>query len=235
MTYLEDATTAAVVEHEFVLGLVPRDWIEGRGDAAFTFAGPAIVGSSVVPPLLSVVVDRTWIVGLALIGLGVLATVLGVLALFPRLRRAAPRVSVAGALSATVGGFAALTLLALVAVAVVSIYGLEIDPPPPTAFFRSVMVVMSAGFGFGTLLSGVAIARTGVPSRSVGRLLTVAGLSVLIPGSIVVVTTILEGSSPSWVLFLGIALAALTVYLAGRRLRTVNAVADDDSTAGDHD
>ncbi len=218
VTHLQEAPATVAAEHEFVLGVVPRNWVEGRSGAAFVFAGPSIIASAAVPPLLDPVADRTWIVGLTLVGLGVLAVAVGLLGLYPRLRADAPRLATAGAACATVGGFAALTLLALVAVAVVAIYGLEMDPPPPMDFFRAVLVVMSGGFASGTVLSGIASERTGVPACAVGRLLAAAGLSVFLPGTVVVLAAVLDVSTPSWLLFPGIAAAALAVFLAGRRL-----------------
>lgn len=81
--------------------------------------------------------DRNWAVGLILVVLAVLAVAAGLLGLYPRLREQVPRLATGGAVCMLVAGFAAL--IALVAVAVVAIYGLAMDPPPPILFFRAVL------------------------------------------------------------------------------------------------
>jgi hypothetical protein len=180
-------------------------------------------GAMVLVALLLILVDRAGIEGVfisivVLFLVGVAAIVLGMFGLAPLLWPSAPKLTRAGTL--VVGIFSALTVLALLLIAVLSVFGAVWDGLPEPLPFGVATPPLFGAIVLGHVVFGIASWRSGVPSRRFGILLVaVAGLWVL--GFVV---GLREASVDVWD-FLPLAGAAVGTVVAGYWLRDGRSVA----------
>lgn len=133
----------------------------------------------------------SWLVVLFVVP-GLLASLVGVVGLYPSVSDRAPRLALAGVASATVAGTMLVVLLGwtLGATLLPPVSGLVVGPPPGVVFV-SLPVTMTLG----SVLFGVASLRSGVPSRTVGGLL----LAFATPWIVVLAATPVYGAAfPRW-------------------------------------
>lgn len=158
---------------------------------AFVIAGLLLLASPATKALaLFVGVSLpTWLV-VSLVFPGLLASMVGLLGLYPTLARQVPRLSLAGGVVATIAGSATAVTFGWMLAASVPALGV-VATPPPGPVFLSLMVSIALGFA----LFGVASLRTTVISRSVGLLL----LGFAVPWIVIFAVTPVYGSDlPGW-------------------------------------
>jgi hypothetical protein len=160
---------------------------------AFVIAG-LLLFASPATKALALFVDAslpTWLV-VILVFPGLLASMVGLLGLYPTLARQVPRLSLAGGVVAAMAASAtAVTFGWMLAASVpVSIPGGVVTPPPGLVVL-SLMVSIALGFA----LFGVASLRTTAISRSIGLLL----LGFAVPWVVILAVTPVYGSDlPGW-------------------------------------
>lgn len=193
--------------------------LEDRTATAFTLAGLALLASLFVPVGLSAVTDWAWVAGLALVGVGVLATVTGLLGLYPGVSERAMLPASAGLFGAAVAGAAALALLAMAGVALVGGAVLGAELGKPTAVFTAVALSMAGGLTLGYLAFGLAGWRAGHPSCRTGQLLAVAGLLLLVPTLGELLEKGVGVRPPAWLFLPVLVLVALDTLAVGNAIR----------------
>jgi len=166
-------------------------WIERWRAPAFVVAGLLLLASPATKAL-ALFVDAslpTWLV-VILVFPSLLASMVGLLGLYPTLTRQVPRLSLAGGVVAAMA--ASATAVAFGWMLAASVPALEvIATPPPGPVFLSFMVSIALGFA----LFGVASLRTTAISRSIGLLL----LGFAVPWMVILAVTPVYGSDlPSW-------------------------------------
>lgn len=186
-----------------------------RPSTAFTLGGLLLVASFLVPVGLARFTDWSWVAGLELVGLAVLAVSVGLVGVAYRVRGAAPMSALAGAASGVVAGVAALVLLGMGAYAGVAGGLLGLELPTPKAVFMTVSMAMAGGYGSGMLLLGTALVRTEPTSRYTGSLLVLGGSGLLVA---VVADLLRRGvglGTPDWLFLPALALVTLVTVTVG--------------------
>lgn len=190
-----------------------------RSGSALALAGLLILLSLVAPAGLAAFTDWSWAVGLALVGLGVLAVALGSVRLYPLVSDGAPGLAVTGVAAAAVAALAALGLVGFVGVAVVGEAVLGVAVPRPFEAFALVTVAMGGGFAVALLAYGAAGLRTAALPRPVAGLLAAGGLVLLAPVVVELAGSVGSFDTPRWLGFPAIAFAAVDVLVVGVALR----------------
>jgi hypothetical protein len=146
--------------------------------SSFMFGGALVLVALLLILVYQAGIERVFFAIAALFLVGVAAIVLGMFVLVPLLSASAPKLTRAGA--GVVGVFSALTVLALMLIAVLSLLrAVWAGLPEPPAFGVATPPLFGA-IVLGHLIFGIASWRTGVPSRRFGILLVaVAALWVL--------------------------------------------------------
>jgi hypothetical protein len=168
-------------------------WLERRRADAFIAGGVLLLASPghvglerfVGVPLPS------WLVALLVVP-GVIASLVGVAGLYPRLAIRTPRAAlVAGVLAAIAGGSLVVLLCWVLASSIsMSVFGIPVSTPPDVGF-----VFVSATVSATFVLFGVAWLWAGAPTRPVGILL----VSFALPWLAAIGATAVYGSSvPDW-------------------------------------
>jgi uncharacterized membrane protein len=184
-------------------------------------AGLLIVTSVIAPVGLRIFTDWFWASGILLIGLAVVAVAVGLFGLYPQASDRDSRLAVTGAVFAAIAGIAALSLVAMLGLAIAAEVALGVDSAEPIAIFGIVALLMAGGFSLGFLMFGIAGWRTGIPSRTVGKLLLVGGVLLLVPVVIEVLGLVFEIGTPLWVFFPVLGLVAIDALAVGYTLRSI--------------
>lgn len=215
---MKNKRSVTAVEPEREHTIIPWNPLVEAADSAFKLAGIMILASMIIPIGLKAFTDRAWAVGLVLVGVAVVAATLGLLGLYPRINDTAPVLAKTGALFSVIGGTTALAILA--GVAIILAAGVVVGPNLQLlkGAFMTLALMMAGGFSLGFSSFGLGSLRTGVLSRTVGRLLVIGGVVLLVP----VVGHLLRlgfGTGlPPWVAFLMLGLGAIITLSVGYRL-----------------
>lgn len=186
-----------------------------RTSTGFILGGLLLVASFLAPVGLARFTDWSWVAGLELVGLAVLAVAAALVGLAHRVRVAAPKSALAGAACGVVAGVAAFGLLGMGGYVGVAGGLLGLELPTPKAVFTAVSITMAAGYGFGMLLLGTALVRTEPASRYPGSLLILGGSGMLIA---VVAELLRRGvglGTPDWLFLPALALVTLVTVTVG--------------------
>lgn len=156
------------------------------------------------------------VVDIAYGGVSLLAPVLAMLGLHPRLREVAPRLSTAGATAALVAAAAVVTILTWFVATTLQLGRFPVIPEevPVWAALALFLVFITLALGF--LLFGVVGLRSTVLAPRVGLLLVVPAVMWL--G--LIVTTLVPGIDGMAVSFYVYVVNAVTFLAIGRRIRT---------------
>lgn len=194
--------------------------LEQRSASAFVLTGVLILASLVVPVGLKTVTDWSWVVGLVLISMAVVAVSAGLVGLYPQVKNHTPKLALAGVGAAIVAGVAAVGLITLVGTALGSQLVGDLTVYKPMRVFTLVAFLMSGGFSLGLSLFGAAIWQVGSASRTVGGLLMVGGVALLVPVLSELFGSIFGLNTPPWILFPVIIGVALDTVAIGYQLGT---------------
>lgn len=194
--------------------------LEQRSASAFVLTGVLILASLVVPVGLKTVTDWSWVVGLVLISIAVVAVSAGLVGLYPQVKNHTPKLALAGVGAAIVAGVAAVGLITLVGTALGSQLVGDLTVYKPMRVFTLVAFLMSGGFSLGLSLFGAAIWQVGSASRTVGGLLMVGGVALLVPVLSELFGSIFGLNTPPWILFPVIIGVALDTVAIGYQLGT---------------
>jgi hypothetical protein len=215
---MKNKPSIAAVEPERQHTIILWDPLVEAAAPAFRLAGIMIMASMIIPVGLEAFTDRAWVAGLVLVGVAVVVAALGLLGLYPWVNDTAPVLAKTGALFSVIGGTAALTLLAGVAVVLVADVAVGPNLRLLKGAFMTLVLLMAGGYSLGFLSFGIGSLRTEVPSRTVGRLLVVGGVVLLVP----VVGQLLRLGfgigPPPWVAFLMLGLSAVITLSVGYSL-----------------
>lgn len=202
--------------------LVPWEPLERHVTIAFTVAGTSLLASLFAPFALLAIVDWSWLVGISLVGVTVIAAALGLFGLYPDGRRAFPRLAITGTAFATLAGVAGMVVLVLSALTGVAIQspGHVFSVGKPA--FVVLSLTMAVGYGLGFLSFGIGTLRSGASHGREGHLLTVGGvlLLLLVGGGVLQVGFGFD--MPAWVVFLAIGLVAIDTITVGLHLRSTS-------------
>lgn len=212
----ERSVTAVEPEREHTI--LPWDPLVEAVAPAFKLAGIMILASMIVPIGLEAFTDQAWAVGLVLVGVAVVAATLGLLGLYPRINDTAPVLAKAGALFSVIGGTAALALPAGVAVILAADVAVGPNLRLLKGAFMTLALLMAGGYSLGFSSFGIGSLRTGVPSRTVGRLLVVGGVVLFVPVVGHLLRLGFEIGLPPWVALLMLGLSAVLTLSVGYRL-----------------
>lgn len=199
--------------------LVPWESLENHAPIAFTVAGASLLASLFAPFALLVVIDSSWLVGIALVGLAVVTAALGLLGLHPRVSVDSQKLAVAGAVFAATAGIAGLVVLLSAGLTGAAIRLPGVAFSVSKGGFVVLSLTMAAGYALGFLSYGIGVLRsTSGPSRA-GVLLAAGGLLLLLP----VVAGVLQLGNwivvPAWVVFPTLGLVAADTVAVGVSLR----------------
>ena len=201
------------------LQFVPWRLLEHHATSAFTLAGTSLLASLVVPIGLGAFAEWSWLAGIVLVGLGVVAVALGFLGLYSRTNDRSPRLAAAGAVSAVVGGTAGLVLLALSGLTAVTLVLSSIEFSVGMQSFSAIAFTMAGGYALGLLSFGTLALRSDSPSGRTGLLLTGGGVLMLVP----VIGALLQLGFgvhlPPWILSPILGLVAIDTIAVGTSLR----------------
>lgn len=196
----------------------PWKWLEPRTALAFEFAGALLIASILVPIGLGTVTDWSWVSGLVLVGLAVMAVAAGLLGLYPQVHNRARWLTLTGAVCAVIAGAAGFSLIVMGSTALLAEGALGVEISNPKGLFKLIAFSMAGGFSLGFLSFGAVSWRANVPSRVVGKLLVVGGAVLFVP----VVSEFLRFAFgiglPPWVLFPALALISIDTLLVGYSL-----------------
>jgi hypothetical protein len=163
------------------LRFVPWRLLEHHTSSAFTLAGMSLFASLFVPIGLGTFAEWSWLAGIVLVGLGVVAVALGLLGLYSRTDDRSPRLAAVGAVSAVVAGTAGLVLLALSGLTAGAMVLPSIEFPVGMQSFAAIALTMAGGYALGLLSYGILALRSDAPPGRAGLLLTGGGVLVLVP------------------------------------------------------
>lgn len=170
-----------------------RTTLERWNADAFLVAGVLLLASPthiVLESFLNIPLP-TWIVASVILP-GLIATLVGLVGLYPRIADRAPRMAAIGGLFTALAGTTLTVLLGWILgnSVLTAAWGMTIGSPPDIAFL-SLVVTMTLAF----VLFGTASLRVAVPSRRVGTLL----LSFALPWIVILVAQSVYGSAfPRW-------------------------------------
>jgi len=189
--------------------------LERRSAAAFLVAGVLLLASPthvVLERYLNVPLP-TWLVASVILP-GLIATLIGLGGLYPRLAKRAPRTAAIGGLFTTLAGVTLVVLLGwILGDSVLTAAAGRTIGSPPGFVFLSLPVTMTLAFvSFGT--AGLRVA---VPSRRVGGLL----LSFALPWIVVLAATPVYGAAfPRWLTLAIYGPVPVVMLATGYTLRT---------------
>lgn len=198
----------------------PWDALEGWDGPVFLVAGALLLvaaGINAVNVITSIPTQQG--VLLALEGAtgfgGVLLSFVGLLALYPRLRGPSPRLARAGVLLAAgpAAFFASLLVACLGLAPLLGVPSVKTVIPS----FAFIVATILISYAIGITLVGLACLRTGVPSRTVGRLLLVVAAAWF---GLFAAVLVFRYDTPTWVTFLQTAAMAGPFLAIGVRLRS---------------
>lgn len=200
--------------------LVPLVPLEEHASSAFKLAGAVLLASLFVPIGLGTLVDWSWLLGIALVGVEVVAAALGLLGLHHRARVDSPWLAIAGAtFAAAIAGVAVLALSGLTGVAM-SVPGVEFSLGKQA--FVLLALTMAAGYGLGFLAFGVGTLRSSSAAGRTGPLLTAGGLLLLVPVAGGVLQIGLGIAMLAWIVFPVLGLVAVDTVAVGMSLRSTS-------------
>ena len=219
---MENQSSGTAVEYEVETSHLPWKWLEGRTARAFTLGGALLVASVLVPIGLASVTEWSWVSGLVLVGISVVAIGVGLLGTYPQVRDQAPWLARIGALCATVAGVAAVGLIVLVGTAVTAAVTLGAAIPKPMGVFQILALAMASGLALGFVLFGAARVRTGSSSDIPGRLLVSGGIVLLVPVLGELLRMSVGIGPPPWILFSALGVLALDSLAVGHSFRSAS-------------
>lgn len=199
---------------------VPWRVLEHHASSAFTLAGTSLLASLLVPIGLATIAEWSWLAGIVLVGLGVVAVALGLLGLYSRTTDRSPRLAAAGAVSAVVVGTAGLVLLVLSGLTAGAMVLSSIEFSVGMQSFAAITITMAGGYALGLLSFGILALRSDSPSGRTGLLLTGGGVLMLAP----VIGALLQLGfgvhQPPWILFPILGLIAIDTVAFGTSFRS---------------
>lgn len=202
--------------------LVPWESLESYAPTAFAVAGTSLLASLFAPLALLVVTDRSWLVGIALVGFAVVTAALGLLGLHPRASVDSRKPAVAGAAFAATAVVAGSVVLALAGVTSVAIRLPNAEFSVGKQWFVVLSLTMAAGYALGFLSYGIGVLRSSSRLDRTGGLLTAGGLLLLLA----VAAAVLQRSGwivmPAWVVLLTLGLVAVDTVAVGLGLRSAS-------------
>lgn len=222
VTRMENQSSGTAVEHGIEASHLPWKWLERRTARAFILGGALLVASALAPIGLASVTEWSWVSGLVLVGISVVATGVGLLGTFPQVRDRSPWLALTGTLCATAAGVAAVGLIVLVGTAVTAAVTLGAPLPKPWGTFQVLALAMAGGLSLGFVLFGVARMRAGGSSDTPGKLLMVGGAVLLLPVLGELLRMGVGIGTPPWVLFGALGTLALDSLAVGYSLRTAS-------------
>lgn len=194
--------------------------IEAHTASAFTLGGASLLASLFVPVGLLALTEWSWLAGIVLAGLAVVATAVGLLGLYPRADGRSPKLAMAGAVSAAVAGTAGSILLALSGLTVTAITLPDFEFSVGMRPFAIIALAMAGGYALGFLSFGTAGRRGDDLSGRTSQLLAGGGALLLVP----VVGGLLQLGfgigQPPWLLFPILGLVAIDTVAVGVSLRS---------------
>lgn len=194
--------------------------IEAHTASAFTLGGASLLASLFVPVGLLALTEWSWLAGIVLAGLAVVATAVGLLGLYPRADGRSPKLAMAGAVSAAVAGTAGSILLALSGLTVTAITLPDFEFSVGMRPFAIIALAMAGGYALGFLSFGIAGRRGDDLSGRTSQLLAGGGALLLVP----VVGGLLQLGfgigQPPWLLFPILGLVAIDTVAVGVSLRS---------------
>ena len=217
---MENHRTKSEIDRSGRPRAVPWESLEGHVASAFTLAGTSLLASMFVPIGLGAFVDWSWLVGIFLVGIGVLAVSLGFLGLYSRTGDQSSGLAVAGGLAAVVAGTAGLVLLALSGLTVGAMILPTVEFGVGMQSFTAIVIAMGGGYALGLLSFGILELLSAQASGRIGLLLTSGGILMLVP----VVGALLQLGFgivlPAWILFPVLGLVAVDTLVIGVELRS---------------
>lgn len=217
---MDNHVSRSRIDHSGRLRVVPWGSLEHHTATAFTLAGTSLLASLFVPIGLGTVAEWSWLVGIILVGLGVVAVAIGFLGLYSRDTDRAPWLAATGAVSAFVLGTAGLVLLALSGLTAGAMVLSSIEFSVGMPSFATVLITMAGSYAFGLLSFGILALRSDALSGRTGHLLTVGGILMLV----LVIGALLQLGfgidQPPWLLFPVLGLVAIDTVAVGVSLRS---------------
>ena len=154
--------------------------LESSSSTVFLLAGVLLFGFVIISgaaAFTDVVREQGAVVGAALMGtglFGLIAAVIGLLGLYPRLRPTAPQLS-RGGLGALLLGLTGILFF----IGTLAVVGPPEQPGDVPAFIPPIFISSGVLIMLGYLLTAAASIRTSTPSRRIGLLLAVPGIMLL--------------------------------------------------------
>lgn len=217
---MENHRSTATVDRSGRASLVPWESIGQYAPAAFTLAGVSLLASLVAPASLSVLLDRAWLVGIALVGLAVVSAALGLLGLHRQTEAGSPVLAAAGAASATTAGLAGLVVLGLTGLTGAAMHLPSLEFSVGKRTFVVLSLTMAAGYALSFLCSGTGLFRSTATTGRVAWLLTAGGIVLLVPVVGGLLQLVLGIALPAWVVFASLGLVAVDTVAVGFSLRS---------------
>lgn len=219
---MENHRSTSTTDRSGRRSVLPWKSLENRTGSAFTLAGASLLASLFVPIGLLTLTEWSWLAGIALVGLAVVATAVGLLGLYPRGSTRSPGLARLGVLSAIVAGAAGLTVLgsSVVTAGAVVLPGAEFSVG--TRAFAILALTMAGGYALGFLSFGVVDLRSDDPLGRTGQLLAIGGLLLSVPVVGGLAQLGFGVRLPAWVLFPVLGLVAIDTVAVGIALRSAS-------------
>lgn len=153
--------------------------LESWSSTAFLLAGVLLFGFVIISGVSAFtdVIEQGPVAGAVVLGtglFGLIAAVVGLLGLYPRLRQTAPRLS-RGGLGALLLGLTGIVFF----IGTLAVVGPPEQPGDVPAFIPPIFISSGVSIMLGYLLTAAASIRTRTPSRRIGILLVVPGVMLL--------------------------------------------------------
>lgn len=216
---MENHSTPAALDRGAPASRGRWESLVSRRSSAFVVAGSLVLASLLAPIGMSPVTDRPWLAGLGLVGLAVVSVAVGHLGVYPALRDRAPRLALAGAVSATVAGAAGAVLVGLTGAALVSGLAVGVALTVPKVVFMAIAVVMAMGYGVGFLTFGLAGRHASALSGPISTLLVAGGVALLVPVAGELLRLGIGTGTPPWLVVPVLAFVAVDTIGVGLGLR----------------
>lgn len=200
--------------------LVLRSALEAHAPTALTVAGASLLASLFVPLGLAIVIEWSWLVGIALVGVAVVTATLGLLGLHRRTATGSPGLALSGAMFATAAGLGGLVVLALSGLTGAAMQLPSLAFSVGKQAFVVLSLTMAGGYGLGFLSFGIGNLRSDTGHGREGQLLTAGGVLMLLPVGGGVLQLGYGFDLPAWVVFLSIGLVAIDTITVGISLRS---------------
>lgn len=219
---MENHRSTSTIDRTGRDALLPWEPLERHTATAFTLAGTCLLASLFVPFGLIVIIDWSWLVGIALVGLAVLTAAIGLLGLQPRVRIESPWLAFAGAMFATAAGLAGLVVLVLTGLTGAAIHLPSMEFSVGQQAFVFLSLTMAAGYALGFLSFGIGSFRTSSISARVGNFLIAGGVLLLVPVGGGIAQLGVGIAMPAWIVFASLGLVAVDTVAVGTGLRSTN-------------